>query len=35
VKPVVTHILPLTEWKTAFDLLDHQQGIKILLTPVD
>jgi L-iditol 2-dehydrogenase len=35
VKPVVTHIMPLTEWKTAYDLLDHQQGIKILLTPVD
>jgi alcohol dehydrogenase/L-iditol 2-dehydrogenase len=35
VKPLITHVMPLTEWKTAFDLLDRQEAIKVLLQPVD
>jgi L-iditol 2-dehydrogenase len=31
---VITHRLPLTNWRTAFDLCEQQQGLKALLTPI-
>jgi threonine dehydrogenase-like Zn-dependent dehydrogenase len=33
--PLISDVLPLTEWKTAFDRLDRKEGMKILLEPVD
>lgn len=33
--PVVSDILPLTDWKVAFDRLGRKEGMKILLAPVD
>jgi L-iditol 2-dehydrogenase len=34
-KSLVSHILPLTEWREAFRLFEERQGLKIVLTPVD
>jgi L-iditol 2-dehydrogenase len=31
--PLVTHVLPLREWATAFDLMRHREGLKIVLDP--
>ena len=33
--PIISDVLPLTDWKTAFDRLDRKEGMKILLSPVD
>ncbi|MBM3261840.1 MAG: alcohol dehydrogenase catalytic domain-containing protein [candidate division Zixibacteria bacterium] len=33
--PIVSDVLPITEWKTAFDRLHRKEGMKILLSPVD
>ena len=30
---LITHRLPLTEWRTAFDLCEQQQGLKALISP--
>lgn len=30
---LVTHIMPLSQWREAFDLLHHKEGIKIVLDP--
>ena len=30
-KPVISHVMPLSRWKDAFDLCENRQGIKILL----
>jgi L-iditol 2-dehydrogenase len=33
--PIVSDVLPITEWQTAFDRLFRKEGLKILLKPVD
>ena len=32
--PLVTDVLPITEWQRAFEDFERRQGIKIILTPV-
>jgi len=32
-KPLVSDILPLAEWKKAFDLFEAKKGLKIVLDP--
>lgn len=34
-KVLVSHVLPLTEWREAFDLFEAKQGLKVVLEPVD
>jgi len=33
VKPLATHILPLSEWEEGFRLFESKQGVKVILTP--
>lgn len=33
VSPMISQIMPLDEWEKAFDMLERQEAIKILLTP--
>ena len=33
--PLVSDVLPITEWQTAFDRFKSKEGMKILLEPVD
>lgn len=33
--PLISDVLPITAWQTAFDRLQRKQGIKILLEPVE
>jgi L-iditol 2-dehydrogenase len=32
-KPIITTVLPISEWRTGFDIFDQRSGLKILLTP--
>jgi threonine dehydrogenase-like Zn-dependent dehydrogenase len=32
---LVTHVLPLTRWREAFQLFEEKKGLKIVLQPVD
>jgi L-iditol 2-dehydrogenase len=34
-KSLVTHILPLTQWREAFQIFEEKNGLKIVLQPVD
>jgi L-iditol 2-dehydrogenase len=34
-RPLVSDIFPLTEWKKAFDMFEKKQGLKIVLTPIE
>jgi L-iditol 2-dehydrogenase len=34
-KVLVSHVLPITEWREAFRLFEERQGLKIVLEPVD
>ena len=34
-KSLVSHVLPITEWREAFRLFEEKQGLKIVLEPVD
>jgi len=34
-KPLISTVLPVTEWQQAFDLFEQRSGLKIILTPVD
>lgn len=34
-KPIISHILPLTEWKKAFEIVENHKGLKVSLQPVD
>jgi L-iditol 2-dehydrogenase len=34
-KVLVSHVLPITEWREAFRLFEEREGLKIVLTPVD
>lgn len=33
IKPIITHILPLSEWEEGFQLVEKKKGIKVLLYP--
>ncbi|GAJ17550.1 unnamed protein product, partial [marine sediment metagenome] len=33
-KPLISHILPTTEWKKGYQLVETKQAIKVLLKPV-
>ena len=33
--PIISDVVPLTEWKTAFRRLLDKEGMKILFKPVD
>jgi threonine dehydrogenase-like Zn-dependent dehydrogenase len=33
-KPLISGIFPITEWRTAFDLFERRSGLKTLLQPV-
>ena len=32
-RPLITHTLPLDQWRKGFDLVEKKQGIKVLLVP--
>ena len=32
--PLISHILPVTEWRQAFDIFERRLGLKTVLTPV-
>jgi len=34
-KPIVSHILPITAWEKAFEIVENHKGLKVLLQPVD
>lgn len=34
-KPLISHVLPVSEWKTAFSLIENKQSLKIVLLPED
>jgi L-iditol 2-dehydrogenase len=34
-EPLVSHRLPLTEWKEGFSFMEKGEGLKILLLPLD
>ncbi len=33
--PLISHELPITEWKSAFDLLENKSGLKLMLYPTE
>jgi L-iditol 2-dehydrogenase len=35
VKDLISHKLPLTDWKSGFEICENKNGLKVLLTPVD
>ncbi len=34
-EPLISGVLPITEWREAFDLFEKRQGLKIVLQPAD
>jgi len=34
-KPLISHVLPISEWEKAFDMFKEKSGLKIILNPVD
>ena len=34
-RPLVSHVLPLTEWEEAFRMFEAKEGLKLVLQPVD
>lgn len=34
-EPLISSVLPITEWREAFDLFEKRQGLKIVLQPAD
>jgi threonine dehydrogenase-like Zn-dependent dehydrogenase len=34
-KPLISGIFPITEWRTAFDIVEQRSGLKTLLRPVE
>ena len=34
-KPLISHVLPISEWGKAFNIFKEKSGLKIVLTPVD
>ena len=35
IKPLISHVLPISEWEKAFDMFKEKSGLKIILNPVD
>ncbi|GIK38385.1 MAG: alcohol dehydrogenase catalytic domain-containing protein [Chloroflexota bacterium] len=35
VGPLISHVLPISEWQHAFNLFEQRQGHKIILTPIE
>ena len=35
IKPLISHVLPISEWEKAFNMFKEKSGLKIILTPVD
>lgn len=35
IKPLISHVLPISEWQEAFNMFKEKSGLKIILTPVD
>ncbi|MHA1736015.1 MAG: alcohol dehydrogenase, partial [Candidatus Thorarchaeota archaeon] len=35
VRPLITHRLPLAEWKRGFELMESQKAIKVLFTDMN
>ena len=33
-RPLVSAILPITEWQAAFDAFERREGLKAVLTPI-
>ncbi len=33
-RPLVSHVLPISEWRKGFELIEKKQGIKVVLTPI-
>jgi threonine dehydrogenase-like Zn-dependent dehydrogenase len=33
-RPLISTILPITEWQQAFDIFERREGLKIVFTPV-
>ena len=34
-RPLVSDVLPITEWKHAFTMFEEKKGLKLVLTPID
>lgn len=34
-KPLVSHVMPLTQWEEAFQMFEAKEGLKLILQPVD
>ena len=34
-RPLVSHVLPMTQWEEAFRIFESRQGVKIVLTPAE
>jgi hypothetical protein len=35
VKPLISGVFSITEWRAAFDTVEQRSGLKTLLTPVE
>lgn len=35
IKPLISHVLPISEWEKAFNIFKEKSGLKIVLTPVN
>ncbi len=35
IKPLISHVLPISEWEKAFNIFKEKSGLKIVLTPID
>jgi len=35
IKPLISHVFPITEWQKAFDMFEKKQGLKLVLEPVE
>jgi L-iditol 2-dehydrogenase len=34
-RKLISHVMPLTEWRHAFDMFERKEGRKLVLEPVD
>ncbi|MGI5849356.1 MAG: hypothetical protein ACOX8Q_04750 [Christensenellales bacterium] len=32
---LITHELPIDQWREAFELIEQRKGLKVVLTPID
>jgi L-iditol 2-dehydrogenase len=35
IKPLISHVLPISEWERAFGIFKEKSGLKIVMTPID